>query len=204
MKVFVFVLITLLFVGCGVDTDSSGEPPRGGPPGTEDGTDTNDTTDDGNTDDGTTDDGNTDDGTTVIVDDPSEAGFNKSGAVYDSIACLVNNDYMAIEDTSFNPDTAADDANGVEISSGYGFSTDLDATNVALFYPTLAGSLQGGSMLQVQEEYYRFAYDKAWSTSSNGIIYIMTPMDIYGTYSCYRYKLNSLNGDTIEKTKVYR
>ena len=191
MKFLVVVLITVFFLGCGVETDSSfGDSTTTSEPGTGDGNSTDDNTTDGS-------------GTGVVVDDPSSSGFDQNDAELDSSACIINATYEAIDDSSFDPLANADVDNGLEIASQYNYSTDLEATKVALFYPELT-VVKLDINMHIYEESYRFSFDKAWPSNDLASIYIRTPQNIYGTYSCYRYDLDSLSGDTITKTKVYR
>lgn len=208
MKVLVLIFVTVLFFGCGVETNSSGNITDSDSSITDDGTGTDDGTDTG-TDTEDTDDSNTTDSTdgtgdtTVVIDDATDAGFNKTDAELDSNACTINTIYQAILDSSFDPNAAADAANGLTLMSQYPYSVDLEATNVALFYPDLIISKQD-SNLHIYEDSYQFSFDKAWETNANARVYIRTPKDIYGAYSCYRYELDSVSGGSITKTKVYR
>jgi hypothetical protein len=193
MKVLVFVIMSIFIIGCGVNTDSSdGQLPSSSTDGN--GTDSN--TSDTN---GTTD-GN---GSTVTVDDSSDSGFSKTDAEEDSNACVINGVFQTLDDSSFDPNAAADATKGVEIASQYAYSTDLEATKVVLFYPTLSAA-KLDSQYHIYEDNYRFSYNKAWSSNNVARVYIRTPKDIYGAYSCYRYELDSQSGDQITKTKVYR
>ena len=195
MKVLVFVLMTLLFVGCGVESDSS-DGTLTSSSGTGGGTDTNDTN-------GTDNNDTNSSGGTVVVSDPSSSGFDKTDAEEDSNACIINAVFQTLDDSSFDPLAAADSVNGVEIASQYAYSTDLDATKVVLFYPNLSAALLD-QQLHIYEDNYRFSYDKAWSSNNIATVYIRTPKDSNGAYSCYRYELDSLSGSSITKTKVYR
>ena len=193
MKVLVFVVMSLFFIGC-VSSDSSDTKA----------TSTSDTgTDDNTTDTNGTTDGNDSTGGTVTVDDSSSSGFSKTDAEEDSNACVINAVFQTLDDSSFDPNAAADATNGVEIASAYDYSADLEATKVVLFYPTLS-SAKLDQQFHIYEDKYRFSYNKAWSSNNVARVYIRTPKDIYGAYSCYRYELDSQSGDQITKTKVYR
>lgn len=190
MKLLVLVFITVLFLGCGVNTDSS----LGGS--------TTSNTDDNTSDPINGDDDDNNSGGVVVVD-PSDSGFDKTDAEEDPNACIINDTFQAIDDSSFDPNAAADAQNGLTVTSQYLYSVDLEATKVALFYPELTNTKQD-SNLHIYEDHYQFSFDKAWLTNANARVYIRTPKDIYGVYSCYRYELDSLSGDSITKTKVYR
>lgn len=196
MKVLVLVFVTVFFFGCGVETNSSGNITDSDSSIIDDGTGTD--TNDSNTTDST--DGT--DGVTVI-DDSSDSGFNQTDAELDSNACIINSTYKVIDDSSFDPLASSDLANGLELASQYNFSSDLEATKVALFYPELTVTKLDKNV-HLYEENYRLSFDKAWTSNNLARVYIRTPLDVYGAYSCYRYDLDSLSGDSITKTKVYR
>ncbi len=190
MKLVLLIFITVFFLGCGVETDSS----------------LGNSTNTSNTDDNTTDstDGNNNDNNnSVVVVDPSSSGFDKTDAQEDPNACTINDTFQAIDDSSFDPNAAADAPNGLTVTSQYLYSVDLEATKVALFYPDLTNTKQD-SNLHIYEDHYQFSFDKAWVTNANARVYIRTPKDIYGVYSCYRYELDSVSDGSVTKTKVYR
>jgi len=203
MKVFVLFLSIFLLLGCGVDTSSSSASLQNSTGSTTtDGTTTdanNGTTDTNDSTTGTNDNG----GTTVIVDESTDAGYSKVDAEKDVNACLINDTFQIISDSSFDPNAIADAANGLELASQYPYSIDLEATKVVLFYPSI-GTALFNKTVHIYEENYRLSFDKAWSTSKLPIVYIRTPKDVNGVYSCYRYDLASINGNSITKTKVYR
>ena len=191
----VFVVLFLFFLsGCSVDTDSSAHSTGSTSGGTDTGTDTGT--------DGETDTNSTDGSVEVIVDN-SDAGFDKTDAVEDENACIINDTYQVIADSSFDPLSTADVDNGVEVSSMLDYTTDLDATKVALFFPELTQE-KIGKMVNVYEDLYRIAYDQAWVNNDDASIYVRTPQNVSGNYMCYRYDLDSLDGTSITKTKVYR
>ena len=200
MKVLVVVLITLFFLGCGVETDSSVSTLTAAGSNGDDNTTTGN--DSNNTDDNTTDptDG---DGGTVVIDDSSSAGFSQTDAENDPNACDINDIYQVISDSSFDPNASADALNGLTILSQYLYSVDLEATKVALFYPSLANQKLDSS-IYIYEDNYQISFDKAWEINANARVYVRIPKDIYGAYSCYRYELDSVSGGSITKTKVYR
>ena len=198
MKVLVLIFVTVFFFGCGVETNSS----VGNPTSTT-GDDTGTGTDTGDSNDSNITDPTDDNGGTIVIDDSSDSGFNKTDAEQDSSACIINDTYKVIDDSSFDPLANSDLANGLELASQYNFSTDLEATKVALFYPELTVTKLDKNV-HLYEENYRLSFDKAWTSNSLARVYIRTPLDINGAYSCYRYDLDSLSGDSITKTKVYR
>jgi len=191
MRVFLLILLSLFLFSCGVETDSSSRS-------------NTENIGDNNQDNNSSDNNSTDNnGTTVVVDDSSSSGFSKTDAQKDANACIINDTFQAISDSSFDPNAVADSLNGLQLASQYAYSADLEATKVALFYPTLGVTLLD-EMVHIYEDNYRFSFDKAWSESSSSKVYIRTPKNSEGVYSCYCYDLSSLNGNTITTTKVYR
>ncbi len=198
MKSFLIVLIALFLAACGVSTNSSKSSQA-----IASGTETGISTGTGGTGSDTNGTG-TDTGTTVaVVDETTDAGFSKVDAIKDPNACIANNTFKFIEDSSFDPNSVADSANGLELASQYPYSANLEATKVVLYYPSIGVSLLGKTV-NLYEENYRLSFDKAWSSSSNSSVYVRTPKDSTNTHSCYRYELSSLSGAGITRTKVYR
>jgi len=192
MKYLIVVLITVLFLGCEVNTDSSASSAPGANPG------------DGPGDEpGTGPGDDPDDNSTVPILDPSGSRFDKRDAIYDDNACIINELYQAISDSSFDPNAAGDSIHGVTLLSQYPYDVDLEATKVTLFYPDLTGTKRDSS-LYIYETDYQVGYDKAWETNANAWVYVRTPPSAYGLFSCYRYELDTLSGGSITKTKVYR
>ena len=191
MKVLVFVVMSLFFIGC-VSSDSSDTKATSTSDGTGGtGTDTNDTN-------------SSDDGSNiVVVDDSSTAGFSKTDAEEDPNACIINSTFQVMDDSSFDPLSNSDNENGVVISSQYDYSTDLEATKIVLFYPDLDSTLVN-SMVHVYEDEYTLSFDRAWVSNSIPMVYIRTPKDSSGAHSCFRYELDTLNDNSMTRQKVYR
>jgi len=187
---------------CGVSTDSSSSQVLSST-GTVDKntTDTNSTTDTNTTDSNSSSGGDTNTGSTGITSTGS--GFVVDGAEYDANSCIINTTYTVLSDTSLDPVSAFDVVNGVEISSKYPYSPNVDETKVAIFYPTL-GQLLVNNAINVYFEDYRLGFDKAWSSASNKIVYVRQPVAGTKLYECYRYDLSSLETQSISGVKVYR
>lgn len=179
---------------CGVDTSSSKS--------TSSSTGTTTTTGAG-TDAGTGTTTNVSGGTVTVVDKSTGSGFSKKDAKFDANACILNTTFKVIEDSSLGANATADAKNGLTILSQYPFSSDIPSTQVALFYPPLKVGLLN-KKVYIYEDNYRLGFDKAWYSNTLGNVYIRTPKDTNGAYSCYRYELNSVSGNAITKTKVYR
>jgi hypothetical protein len=209
MRVSVLMFLMFFFHACGVDSSSSSTIV----PQSSEGTNSATTTVDINTSDTNTSDTNTSDTntttdtnsttTTIVIDDSTVSGFSKTDAEEDTNACSISGSYHFIEDSSFDPNAVADAINGVDITSQYSYSANLEATKVVLYYPSLSVTLLD-EKIHVYEDNYMFSFDKAWSSNALSKVYVRTPKDIYGAYSCYRYDLSSVSGTTIQKTKVYR
>ena len=199
MKNFILVFFVIIgFTGCGVETDSSSKT-------------VNTTATEGNPDNNDTDD-NTSSGSDIngttnppdITPTGSNSGFDTQDALFDKNACSLDTGYHAIADSSFDPVSTADIENGVEINSAYPYTADLEATKVALFYPTFTKSLIGQFVNVYATEYYRFAFDKAWLENGDNTIYVRPPKGKALYFGCYRFELNSLDAGTITSTKVFR
>jgi len=198
MKVFVLFLLSFLLLACGVETDSSSLHGTNSETG-----DANGTTDTGNSDGDDNNDGSTGSGGTTVVVDGSTSGFSKVDAEFDENACLFNDTYQIIKDSSFDPNAVADSLNGVEIASQFPYSTDLSATETVLYYPTL-NAVPLNTLAHIYEDNYTLSFDKAWVTNNPATLYVRVPADNQGFLSCYRYDVSSFSGTSLNKTKVYR
>ena len=208
------LLISLIFISiflssCGVDTSSS------------DSTSTSESTDASN---GTVDDQinpiNPIDPNPVVVGstdptDPTDPTvqansiFDIAGAIEDKFACIMgdyNDGYTnnIIKDTSDDYLGAIDIEDGVGISSRYPYNTDKSKTEVALFYYDLKPrrSMDVKSFL---EDNFTISIDTAWADNDETVIYVRTPENSDGLFSCYRYdaKIIDVDGE-VTITKVYR
>jgi hypothetical protein len=203
MKFSVLSVLAYLLLGCGIDTSSSSEVVVQNSTIIDTTVDTNNSIDTNSTDTNSTDTNTSSTTTTVVVDDSTTSGYSKTDAEEDVNACLFNDTFQILSDSSFDPNAVADTTNGVDITSQYPYSSDLTATTVVLYYPSLSVGLQNET-IHIYEDNYVFSFDKAWSSNELSSVYIRTPKDIYGAYSCYRYDLSSVSGTSISKTKVYR
>lgn len=198
-SILVSALLMSLFSGCGgfVQTDSSARKEA-----------SSNTTTDGNetsTDDNTTDDTNSTTGGSVVIDlgNSGTGIFDQVDATLDEVACKLDTTYSTIDDSSFDPLSAADTDNGVEIASKVGFTADLDAASVVLFYPLLKVAKEE-QKVYIYEDLYNLGVDKAWGYNTIQKVYIRTPKNSRGFYECYRYELGSLETSKVTRTKVYR
>lgn len=214
------MLVTLFVTGCGVESESSADIKEEssinstntdtgstdntdstgtGDDQTDTGVDTNTTetpATDTNTTDGTTTNPGTDANTTVV------SIFDTVDATLDAKACGATG-YVAIVDSSFDPEGYVQEQHGIEISSSYPMGFNPALTEVKLFHPGLEHEKLGVTSNVFGVQYY-FSYDHAWVNNSNTTIYIRTPLDSNGKYGCYRYEITSTVGSDITATKVYR
>ena len=96
-----------------------------------------------------------------------------------------------------------DTNNLISIKSEYTLGNSSEDSEVKLFYPTI-GEIQKDERVIVFQDSYYFAFDKAWINNSQKTVYVMTPKEESGRFSCYRYELNFLISDNITGTKVFR
>ena len=202
IKILLVLLITLSISGCGVNTSSSGFD------STSNGSDTNDTNDSNGSGDTNSSDGdNGDNGDNG--DTPSDTGdgtsdiFVTDGAVYDSKACVIDDDYGIILDSSLDPSSTGIDGEGLEIGSFLDFSVEVDKTQVAMYYPDFVLTPEGKKTSVFEDEYW-FGFDNLWVFNGMNTIYVRTPKNSSGLFTCYRYKLDSVNSDDLTRVKVYR
>lgn len=204
IKILTTTVLILMLNACGVSSDSSSAQSISSTDGGTDVVDNNTgTTDDGTVDDGTVDTNTTDTNTGTTGITSTDNGFVVDDAEYDVNSCIINTTYIALSDTSLDPVSAFDVVNGVEISSKYPYSPNVDETKVAVFYPTLGQLLQNNAV-NVYFEDYRLGFDKAWSSASNQLVYVRQPVAGTALYECYRYDLSSLETQSISGVKVYR
>ncbi|MEA3227549.1 MAG: hypothetical protein U9P38_00590 [Campylobacterota bacterium] len=132
----------------------------------------------------------------------SSSNFDMKYATFDEKACSIVNGYNVISDSSYDPNATSDDDNGIEISSKYAYTSDLEATKIYIFYPTLTQELLNQTT-NVFSDNYRFGFNNAWVANDNKTVYVRLAKDDAGNYGCHRYELDSLTG-SIQSTKVYR
>ncbi len=129
--------------------------------------------------------------------------FNKTDAILDEQACLEDEGYKILTDTSFSPERTNDLVNGISINSDYPFNSDLELTEVQIYYTSLEVEKMGQNTILFTDDYY-FAFDEAWVENPEHTIYIRTPKDGNNLYGCYRAELNTTVASDIALTKVFR
>jgi len=141
--------------------------------------------------------------------DQSNSIFDVTGAVYDKYACIkgdVNDGYTnnSIADTSIDDRGVEDVEDGLLINSKYPLNqSDAATTKVTLFYYDLIAS-RDMSMVNIYEDFYKLSIDRGWGYNEKNTMYVMTPKDQNGLFSCYRYNVDAIIDGTYIKTKVYR
>ena len=201
IKITVFALLLfMVFAGCGVETKSSDLPSL------DDGTNITDPADVNTTDPA---DVNTTDPADVNTTDPADVNTTEpvvdidyGPSTYDPQACLVGGGYNYISDNSFDPDGYYDEPNGVGVTSYYPKTFNASESEVRLYHPGLDGSLAGSAIFFVEDR-YSFSYDVDWVNNVKNIFYIKSPVEDDGKYFCFRYKLNSVNKNEIERVLVH-
>jgi len=138
----------------------------------------------------------------ITTESLTQTIFNTTNAILDEKACNSQSIFNEITTYSFMPDPSADDFNGMSIKSTYPFGEGLDETKVTIYYPSLQNDQTKNKVVLFEDDYY-FAYDIAWVNNTNKTVYVKTPKDERGLYSCYRYELNSTSAGDITSTKVF-
>ena len=196
MKSIWILFLMIFLVGCGVDTDSSAHSTKSSSSDSD-----SNTSDSNGTDNGSDDN---DDGISV---DTSSNTLDKTDAEFDANACILNDTYQAISDSSFDPVAQADIENGVELSSTLPYSLDNleDGALVVLYYPDLVKERKGQFVNVYVGDDYRFSFDNAWLLNDDKTVYVKTPAaSAAGKPSCYRFELSSSDATGISSVKVYR
>ena len=132
-----------------------------------------------------------------------QSSFDKSEAVLDEQACSISNDYNWLSHTSFSPNKSEDTENGLSLKSEYGFGESIQDNEIIIYYPNLTEPKTDENTIVFGDEYY-FVFDKAWVQNSKKTLYVKTPKDENGIYSCYRFELNSASATNISRRKVFR
>ncbi len=129
--------------------------------------------------------------------------FDRTDAIEDIQACQNSNGYNVIANNALMPERTEDTNNLISIKSEYTLGDSSEASEVKLYYPTITQTQKDDRVIVFQEGYY-FAFDKAWIDNIKKSIYIMTPKEANGSFSCYRYELNFLVEESVKGTKVFR
>ena len=195
-----------------MNTSSSGfdSTSNGGNDGTNSDDDNTTNGDDDNTtngdDDNTTngdDDNTTNDDTLPDTGDGTSDIFVTDSAIYDSKACLIDDEYKLFLDSSLDPSSSGVDSQGLEVGSFLDFNVDVAKTQIGLYYPDLVLTLEG-KRANIFEDDYWFGFDNIWVFNGANTIYIRIPKNSNGLFTCYRYKLDSVNSGDLTRVKVYR
>jgi len=201
MKFLISFLILLIFVGCGVDTNSSGQP-------------SSVTIETVPTETNTTQEITTiETNTTVITDDTDSKEdqdpiFESDGAVYDENACKSSwSTANPLQDHNENDDReTSDDTNGLAVMSYYTETGYIDGSNVIVYFKQVSGTVGSTAFRKngyFDNSQFRIEYDPIWKDEINNTIYVETPKLDNELKTCYKVIINS---DDISNTeqKVYR
>ena len=204
MKILLYLFLTsFLFIGCGVETSSSGIALSNTNSTDNGGTDTNSTdnggTDTNSTDTNSTDTNSTDTNTTIpVVIDDEDFGIS----TYDPQACRATNGYSLIKDNSFDPSGFTDESNGIKVTSFFPKTFTASNSEVSLFHPGLDGEFNNSWTLLFENK-YSFSFEESWVTNSNNVIYIGTAKYDSGKDYCFRYQLDSTDRNQVERVLVH-
>jgi hypothetical protein len=184
---FCLMCVVFLTSGCGVQTSSSGAVSSSdtGTVNTQLPVDTNTTT------------------PPVDTNTTIDSIFDTVDAVLDSQACGAFTGFAAIRDNSLDPEAFYDETNGILLGSSLPLSFIPSESEVVMYRPNLLAS-KVGSFVNVYAKDYYISFDKAWVDNGSNTVYVKTPQDENLKYGCYRYELNSVDSNDINKTKVYR
>jgi hypothetical protein len=203
MKFFILSLIFLLSA-CGITSNSSANSSTNGG-----GTDGNNTGGgggvDGNNTGGGVDGNNTGGGT-----DNNDSIFDEGDAIFDAKACGAFTGFIARSDNSLTPEGARNAKHGIEIASELPGSFVPAKSEVTLYHPNLippideVNATAQYTVVYNEDKYYISFDNNVWLKNEKQTVYVKTPKDSNGKYSCYRYVLNSATASDIKPTKVYR
>ena len=130
--------------------------------------------------------------------------FNTTNAIYDENGCVSQDGYNELMSNAFSPELVNDSINGISLKSNYLLGDDLDGSDVILYYPSITQNLSNNIIYVFEENInYYFTYDEAWVENTEQTVYVKTPKDTQGLYSCYRYQLSSTTTNDITPTKVF-
>lgn len=189
--------------GCGVNTDSSRDAQSSGVgtgstpinTGGSSNTDTNSSTGNSGSTGGTT---------------GGEPMFDTSGgAEFDPNACKsAYATAVPLQDSANTDRETDDDANGISIMSLYRRTLIPADSNIIAFYKilptgTVLQDVTKRKNLYGDNSQFIIMYDEAWVSTPDNTMYIQTPKMGNDLESCFRVKINSIDGTTIVPKKVY-
>ena len=207
MKFVYFIFIMFNFIGCGVNTDSSGVPSSI----SDVKEDTNDTTQTEDTNNTAQVIDNTDTNDTTQTEDTTEKDpiFESDGAIYDENACKITSSTVVLSDhNQDNPIQTTDFENGISIYSQYYITGNIADSLVTLYYPVITADIAFKDD-KLASGYYNGAeitlvYDVAWKDEPNNTIYMEIPKLDNKLKTCYKVILNGDDIDLDLAQKVYR
>jgi len=143
----------------------------------------------------------------ITNDSITRTTFNTINAIHDENGCI-NDGYNKLSNFNYpwpgiEADTSTDINNGISLKALGVYQEGVEKYEVTIFYPDLENATSGNKSTKIEEN-YSFGYDKSWLENSDKTIYVMTPKDEDGLYSCYRYQLSFTNDSEVVSTKVFR
>jgi len=143
----------------------------------------------------------------ITNDSITRTTFSTVNAINDENGCI-SDGYNKLSNFNYpwpgvEPDTSSDLDNGISLRALGVYEEGVAKYEVTIFYPDLENATSGNKSTKIEEN-YSFGYDKAWLENSDKTIYVMTPKDEDGVYSCYRYQLSSTSDSEVVSTKVFR
>jgi len=139
----------------------------------------------------------------ITTESITQSMFNTTYAILDEQACLAENGFNMLDNNAFKSERSNDLDNSISIKSDFAAGSNIEESEVKIFYPKLENSSKDDRVIVFQDGYY-FVFDKAWIDNTNKTVYTMTPKEENGSYSCYRFELNFTTANNISGTKVFR
>jgi hypothetical protein len=206
MKFFILSLIFLLSA-CGITSNSSANSSTNGGGTDGNGTDGNNTGGgvDGNNTGGGVDGNNTGGGT-----DNNDSIFDKGTAIFDEKACGAFTGFIVGKDNGLSPEGFRNAKHGIEIVSELPSNFNPTISEVTLYHPKLippiteVNATAQYTIVSNEKKYYISFDNNVWLKNEKQTVYVKTPKNSDGKYSCYRHILNSATASDITTTKVYR
>lgn len=129
--------------------------------------------------------------------------FNKTNALYDENACVLNSTYSNSNEQNTTAERFVDTTNG--ITMGFDATEVTGFASFMLFYPDIGSvELQNDVDSQVKfEDAYYFSYDSAWINTGKSV-YLQAPSDTNTSIDCYKITLDELYGHNLSPQSVYR
>jgi len=141
---------------------------------------------------------------TTTAESITQSIFDTKDAILDEQACQATNGYNLLQSSNFTIEKSIDATNGIGIMSEFDRGDSFDDSLVQIFYPNLdVIKIENDDIVVFQENYY-FSFNRAYNQNTNKTVYVMTPKNEDGTFSCYRFELNFSVATNVQGTKVFK